>query len=542
MSHSPLFANLARAIRIALFCENNRISTSQGLEWLAAMEETAHRQRLRRRELLALGALGTFGAIAGHTSRASAAPKPKASANVGIVGAGFAGLTCAYELQRNGILATIHEASDRVGGRCYSLGNNFFPGQVAERGGEFIDNLHKTLIGYAREFGLTLEDAAKQPGEIFYYFNGQRYPESVVVDEFRVLVSAMQADLRTLSAEPSADSHNEADVRLDRTSLQAYLDSRLAGNVVKAAIKAAYEAEYGLSISQQSCLNFLLFIHADRRSKFTPFGVFSDERYHVVEGNDKITQGLRDRLQGPVKLGMKLLRVRKTGTNQIELTFQNGSRTTSATYDAVVLAIPFTTLRQVELDASLGLPAAKIQAIQQLGYGNNAKIMLGFNGRPWLPGSNGSSYSDLPNHQATWETNPTKATNARAILTDYSSGDRGLRLRVSNVQTEADRFLTDLNRVYPGSKAVATKVNGRYRVHLEPWPTNPLTKGSYTCYTPGQFTTIAGNEGKPVGNLHFAGEHANSFYEWQGFMEGAALSGIQAANEILQDLKVGNLS
>jgi monoamine oxidase len=50
--------------------------------------------------------------------------------------------------------------------------------------------------------------------------------------------------------------------------------------------------------------------------------VFSDERYHVVEGNDKITQGLRDRLQAPTKLGMKLLRVRQTGTKQIELTFQ----------------------------------------------------------------------------------------------------------------------------------------------------------------------------------------------------------------------------
>ncbi|HEY9807050.1 MAG TPA: FAD-dependent oxidoreductase [Candidatus Obscuribacterales bacterium] len=540
MSHSPLFDNLARAIRMALFCEDNRISTSQGLEWLSAMEESAHRQRLRRRELLALGALSTLGAIAGHTKWVNAAP-PRSNAKIGIVGGGLAGLTCAYELQRNGILATLHEASDRVGGRCYSLGNNFFPGQVAERGGEFIDNLHKTLIGYAQQFGLTLEDVTKQPGEIFYYFNGQPYPESLVVDEFRALVPLMRADLQAASAEPSADNHNDADIKLDRTSLRDYLDSRQAGKVIQAAIKASYEAEYGLSIDQQSCLNFLLFIHADRRSKFTPFGVFSDERYHVVEGNDKIAQGLRDRLKAPIKLGMKLLRIRQTGTKQIELTFQSGSRTTSVVYDAVVLAIPFTTLRQVELDMSLGLPSWKVQSIQQLGYGNNAKMMLGFNGRPWRPKSNGSSYSNLPNHQTTWETNPTKATDSRAILTDYSSGDRGLNLKVSNVQTEADRFLSDLNRVYPGSKTVATKVNGQYRVHLEPWPTNPLTQGSYTCYTPGQFTSIAGNEGKPVGNLHFGGEHTNSFYEWQGFMEGAALSGIQAASEILQDLKVGRL-
>ena len=44
----------------------------------------------------------------------------------------------------------------------------------------------------------------------------------------------------------------------------------------------------------------------------------------------------------------------------------------------------------------------------------------------------------------------------------------------------------------------------------------PLWKGSYTCNHPGYFHTIAGNEGKQVGNLYFAGEHADSFYEWQG--------------------------
>lgn len=62
--------------------------------------------------------------------------------------------------------------------------------------------------------------------------------------------------------------------------------------------------------------------------------------------------------------------------------------------------------------------------------------------------------------------------------------------------------------------------NGRVLAHLEHWPSNPLFKGSYTCTCRGQFTSIAGNEGTRLDNLYFAGEHANSFYEWQGFMEG----------------------
>jgi monoamine oxidase len=74
---------------------------------------------------------------------------------VAIVGAGLAGLACADELNRNGIHATLYDASTRVGGCCASL-VDFFPGQVAKRGGEFIDNLHKTMLAYAKRFTLAL--------------------------------------------------------------------------------------------------------------------------------------------------------------------------------------------------------------------------------------------------------------------------------------------------------------------------------------------------------------------------------------------------
>lgn len=65
------------------------------------------------------------------------------------------------------------------------------------------------MIGYARQFGLTLEDVGKQLGKIFYYFNGQRYPESVVVNEYRNLVAAMRTDLIKLSTAPTADNHTD---------------------------------------------------------------------------------------------------------------------------------------------------------------------------------------------------------------------------------------------------------------------------------------------------------------------------------------------
>ncbi|MBM4386424.1 MAG: FAD-dependent oxidoreductase, partial [Deltaproteobacteria bacterium] len=83
--------------------------------------------------------------------------------------------------------------------------------------------------------------------------------------------------------------------------------------------------------------------------------------------------------------------------------------------------------------------------------------------------------------------------------------------------------------------------NGKYMVERMHWLPQSYSRGSYTCYQPGQFTSIAGLEGEHAGLLKFAGEHADSFYEWQGFMEGAALSGVAAANQILYEIKKGNL-
>lgn len=539
MSRTPLFDRLWHSIRVAHCCERLEISTNEGLELVAEAEARALARRMSRREFLAMsGRAVAAGALMSVAPGRQIFAALQSTESIGIVGAGLAGLTCGRELARAGVSVILYEAATRVGGRCFSLGGAFpgpisFPGEVAERGGEFVDNLHKTMLGYAQEFNLSREDVSKVPGETFYFFDGQRLPESVVVDEYRALVPAMRDDLRALG-EPTADNHTSTDITLDNTDLRAYLASRGAGPVITEAVIASYMAEYGLELEQQSCLNFLLFIHADRRSKFRPFGVFSDERWHVIGGNEQIAAGLARSLAGRIQLDHQLLRVRKTAAGRIELTFRSGRRTVTAIHDQVVLAIPFTTLREVQLDATLGLPSWKVDAIQRLGYGTNAKMMIGFQGPFWLSlGSSGVSYSDLPNHQTTWETNPSRATPTDAILTDYSSGRRGQTLDPNRVQTEADRFLTDLERVFPGARtAVKRDANRRILAHLEHWPSNPFTKGSYTCYLPGQFTTIAGNEGKSIGNLHFAGEHANSFYEWQGFMEGAVLSGIDAASAV----------
>jgi monoamine oxidase len=221
MGRSPLFTEIARALRIARFCDAHRLSTADGLERVREAEAAHISARHSRREFLKAvartGAAGTAAFLTTPVRRLLAISQKGASPDIGIVGAGIAGLACADTLASAGVSATLYDANTRTGGRCWSL-RGFFPGQVAERGGEFIDNLHKTMLQYAQRFDLALEDVTKEPGDVFYYFGGQHVPESTVVDEFRDFVGTMRFDLRRLSQEVKPTSPNMVSSRTSRAA------------------------------------------------------------------------------------------------------------------------------------------------------------------------------------------------------------------------------------------------------------------------------------------------------------------------------------
>ena len=216
MARSAAFPSFARLMTAALLAERRHCSAQDALGSLEEHSSTRFSRLIsRRRFLVEAGAIGTTLALGTMVPRESVAAKPMSPPlSVGIVGAGLAGLACADTLKTRGIRASIYDAGTRSGGRCWSLGG-LFPGQVAERGGELIDRLHKTMLGYARRFGLAVGDGTKEPGEVFYYFSGQRYTEAAVVTEFRDFVSVIRTDLRRLSREVIPTDHTTDDAALD---------------------------------------------------------------------------------------------------------------------------------------------------------------------------------------------------------------------------------------------------------------------------------------------------------------------------------------
>ncbi|GAB3389740.1 NAD(P)/FAD-dependent oxidoreductase [Lysobacter fragariae] len=536
-----MMAQLLRIARLADRCERTGENALDAIGQAAIGQERLGDEGRRR---LMVGAAAGAASVA---ATGAFAPKAWAAAaqatrtvyarmtktrGVAVVGAGLAGLSCAMELARNGVSAKVFEAGNRAGGRVSTL-RGFFPGQVAERGAEFIGASHQVMLGYARAFNLPLEEFSSFPGTPSYHFGGSAYTEAQVVEEFRAFVACIRADLDTLSY-PTADNKTEADALYDFMSLDDYLLMYGASGLLRSLIGSAYAAEFGARIDELSAISFLRFVYNDRRSKFGPYGPFSGDHFHVVDGNDRITTAMAERLPVPVQLGHKLVAARKLAGGAVRLTFDTGGRRVQSDHDVVVFALPFSVLRDVKLDASLGLPAWKRVAINSSTSGDNSKLMVGFKQPYWYlqHEANGTVYSDRANLQNTWETNPIKGSETHAILTHHAGGALARTLQAGTVQSDARAFLGDLERVLPGANAAASRnAKGEVLAFSENWSTNPLSKGSYSTPRPGYFTTIAHNEAKPVDNVLFAGEHTSSFYEWQGFMEGAALSGLRAANE-----------
>jgi monoamine oxidase len=282
-----------------------------------------------------------------------------------------------------------------------------------------------------------------------------------------------------------------------------------------------------MDAGDQSALNFIFLIGSGDLEDGDTLALFgeSDERYKVKGGNQRVVDELAKRLDSQIHRRHRLEAIRSRG-NGYTLTFQTGNGSVDEDADVVVLAMPFTLLREVRMDVEL--PDLKKKAIQELGYGANAKVLVGFKSRPWQTrGYSGTVYSDEL-FQLAWDSSFMQPGPAGA-LTLYSGGKLALAAGEGSAEEAATRLMRGIERAFPGATAAR---NGKVsRFH---WPTFPWTKAAYACYKPGQWTTIAGAEGLPVGNLFFAGEHCS--YDFQGYMNGAAQSGADTAKSVMSKL------
>jgi monoamine oxidase len=468
----------------------------------------------------------------------------KSDKKVVIIGAGMAGLNAAYQLNKVGIKAAVYEGSFRLGGRILTHYNDALQmGIHPEFGGDFVDSNHADMIALSKEFNLELIDMyaeSKAAGLVHetFFFEGRHIPEEEIIKEFKKVAPKMLKDAESLGE----DYDTPSALVFDKMTLKEYIKSLNCAQWLKDIFTAAYLAEFGLDTSEQSAINILDMIDADTSNGFKIFGD-SDEKYRIKEGNSKLIENIASKLPQPVVLNSMLTAIAKKGEKYI-LSFKDKQDIEA---DFVVLTIPFTMLRDVKMDLPDMTPEKK-NSIQELGYGQNNKLFIGYENRPWREGKNKFyGYLFHKNIHDGWDSSSIKsvASNKGAYCC-FFGGDESIRLSKAAInnryapanhiwktdlpEAEIGKCINELEDVFPGSKKSYANKHA-----FASWSTYPWVKASYTCPKPGQWNTAMLYTSEPVGNVYFAGEHCS--VDYQGFMNGAAETGRLAAEQIIIKIK-----
>ena len=498
-------------------------------------DDAVERRTTRSAFLRDAGALGAAIAGAGAVGRLVPPARAAAGPRVVVIGAGLAGLTCAYRLRQAGYRADVYEASDRVGGRCWTIRGVFDDGQIGERGGEFIDTAHHEIRRLAHELDLHLDDvnaAEARATELTSFFDEERYTEAEATADIQGPWERWRDDTDAAGYPTTYAASTPRGFQLDHISVAEYLEATIPGgrrSNLGQLLDVAYTIEYGADTSEQSALNFLYLIGFARQNKLKLFGE-SDERFHVRGGNDQIATRLADGLAGQLALGSALVALEKRADGSFRLSLDRGGSSTTIVADKVVLALPFSILRSSVDYSRAGFKARKVVAIEEQGMGTNSKLHVQFRNRRWENlGFTGATYSDR-GYQSSWDV--TRAQPGRSgILVDYTGGTIGASFGSGSPTQRAREFLRQIEPVLPG---ISERWNGKATVDF--WLGQPWAKGSYSYWKVGQYTRFAGVEQEPEGNCHFAGEHTS--IDAQGYLNGAVATGERAAEEVIADLGV----
>ena len=507
----------------------------------------------RRRLLQGAGATAVtlgLGNVWPGRSHAEGDPGPR----VVVVGAGIAGLGCAYRLwRRHGIRAEVYEWSDRPGGRIRTLRGYFDDSQLVEEHAEFINPEHTATLALARHLHLGLDNTERYPAAIngdqeSFWFDGRLRSQAAINRDWREFGYGLFRDAAANASWPTTHSRSSTwAARWDQMSVVDWLDHHLPGgskgDFGRLCISAVLD-EFGGAAEHESALNLIYLLGADSSTRSglqprsSPQLGGGDEKWHIHGGNDQLISGILRRLpRGVLHLSHRLVGLRERTDGRVVCSFDSGGRTRDVVADQVVLATPFTTLRHVDTRA-IPIRALHRRAINEQPMGSNAKFLLQYSSRIWnRHGQTGNAYSDTI-VQGTWDATDYQP-GAAGILAALPGGTVGRRwgsrygLR-SYRGTPPDRMVADylasFEQLFPGSRA---RYNGKA---FFVWSSgDPHALGAYSYLAVGQYTAFNGIQGQQEGRLHFAGEQTS--LNFQGYIEGGLRSGYRCAAETAGSLE-----
>jgi monoamine oxidase len=517
MPHDPLTRLLQKAFGSLLSGEDQKLMNRR----------QANRRRFLKNTACVAGGLLIPSLLRENMLKASRSPSPS---KIAIIGAGIAGLNAAYQLKQHDITATIYEASGRVGGRMYTLKDQFGPGLTTDVGGEFVDTSHTDILDLVNQLGLSCYDLRKDPRIAkTFWFEGRLLGEKELREAISPYIGTLMKDIHSL---PPVISYKSADAfrHFDEMSILDYLRSIGIGGWLFKFLNVLLTREYGMEASEQSAINFLIMFEppAPTDSRYEVFGQ-DHEIFKIRGGSQRLTDKLFEQVRDQVILRRKLTAIHTNAQQGYDLYFGDGPDAAILQADQVILAIPFTILRSI--DIQVPMPEGKRKCIREMGYGNSCKFIMGMKENPWRRnGSQGYTFTDL-SFGCGWDSSQMQSDHASSF-TVFGGGNFAQWVLDNKEEDIAGKFLPDLNTIYPGAAKEYTGRNVKFC-----WAGNPYSKAGYSSFKPGQWSTLAGWEAEPVGNIYFAGEQVSR--EFQGYMNGAAQTGKAAAERVVANLKKG---
>ena len=487
---------------------------------------------MRRRDFLATSALTAAAlpfmdpfASAGEVQALERRGRPQ---KVIVVGAGLAGLCAAYTLTQAGHDVLVLEAQRRAGGRVETL-RDFAEDLCGETGATRIPDNHHFTLKYVKAFGLEL-DPFRPPGATIYHLRGRRlavnpgdrpeWPLQLAPEERALGLSGMMEKAYGGLVSRIGDAASPhwvppEDLRkYDRLTFTELLRQQgLSEDAIHLRRAATGGFDDTVPHEGDSAL---------RRLRTLALESSSAVYYKIRGGNDRLPRAFALRLADKIRYGCPVVRIERGPDTPLRVLWSEPGGPQSLPADRVVVAVPFTLLRRIEVVPPFS--EEKARAIEELSYGSSTKVFLQTRTRFWeSEGLSGFGCTDLHDYMQVWELGHTQP-GPRGLLVAYTkfSGARELdgldeERRIGTAVDAVARVHPELPRQLEGGRSKS-------------WDEDPWARGAFAILRPGDVMRLEPHIARAEGRVHFAGEHTSPWLG--GWMNSALESGERVAREI----------
>jgi len=444
-----------------------------------------------------------------------------------VVGAGLAGLSCAYELDQAGFNVILIEARSRPGGRVRTYRDPFADNLYAEMGAEYVDSTDTYVKEYCKKFDLKVLPAKQYDG---VYVRGQRLTMKGLRSGADVLpfkgtlkgklfgqeVQYIQKWIDLVKKKGVTSPEVQA---LDKMSVEEILKYGGAPKDIIDLYTYTNATEETTVPSKMSALNMVL-----ANTKISSFNENTVEG-RIFGGNDQLPRIFAKKLGSKIKYNRSLQRL-DFDSKGVTATVKENEKLTSITAIKCVLAIPASILKNININP--GFSTEKTNCIKTQQYGHAMKIAMQYRRRFWDDknsiGQRVFTDTSLRRiyHFSIDQPGP------RGILLSFTSGEDAIKLGRLDENKRMKIAQNTCKNIWSESPQYWEKGITKY------WNEDPWVKASYSVDGIGQkdFREILA---KPEGPVFFAGEHTAI---QRASMNGAIESGLRVIDELKRAVKV----